>query len=292
MAESTMEIDRPSPSCYTYSFACQRSIDFADYDGSSAKVSAACGSSISGRQLPRRRSWVFLSSMRTTSWLPSGDRYRLRPVSTLRTLVRVGTLVAVLVATLLACPLAAAQTQGTAEFETPVPDDVLRGVVQIQGTADAPGFASADLAFAYQSDETNTWFPIAEIDQPVSNGGLGPWDTSTISDGDYLLRLRVNSLAGTQLEAKVKVQVRNYTSPVLTAPSATPTEPPPVDVPTAMLVVASATPPAIAPAAPTPLPVNPAAISENAVYAGFARGALLVTALVLMAGIAILRRRG
>jgi hypothetical protein len=213
-------------------------------------------------------------------------------LSTIRTLIRLASLVTVVAATFLACPFAAAQTQGTAAIGTPAPDDVLRGVVQIEGTAAAPGFTSADLAFAYESDETNTWFLIAEIDQPVSDAGLGTWDTAAISDGYYVLRLRVSSLAGTEVEAKVKVQVRNYTSPLLTAPSATPTEAPPVGVPTAMLVVASATGPAIARGAPTPLPANPAAISEHAIYAGFARGALLVTALVLMVGIAILRRRG
>jgi hypothetical protein len=230
--------------------------------------------------------------MLTASCLLFGDRHRFRSLSTLHTLVRLASLVTVLVGTFLACPLAAAQTQGNAAIETPAPDDVLRGVVQIQGTADAPDFASADLAFAYESDETNTWFLIDEIDQAVSNGGLGTWDTSSISDGAYVLRLRVSSLTGTQLEAQVNVQVRNYTAPVLTAPSATATEALPVGVPTAMLVVASTTPPPMTPAAPTPLPANPAAISANTVYAGFARGALLVTALVLMVGIAILRRRG
>ena len=236
--------------------------------------------------------WVVAAGMPAAYCLPSVDRFWFRALSALRNLARLGSFAAVLVATFLACPSAAAQTQGSAAIESPAPDDVLRGVVQIVGTANAPDFASADLAFAYESDETNTWFLIGEIDQPVSNAGLGTWDTSYISDGAYVLRLRASSLTGTQLEAKVKVQVRNYTSPVLAAPSATPTEAPPVGLPTAMLVVASATPPPLTPAAPTPLPPNPAAITANVVYAGFARGALLVAALVLIVGIAILRRRG
>jgi len=207
-------------------------------------------------------------------------------------LLRMGSVVTVLVVTLLFSPLAAAQTQGTATIGAPAPGDVLRGVVQVQGTTDAEGFASADLAFAYESDDTNTWFLIGEIDRPISNAELGTWDTSVITDGDYVLRLRVSSLAGTQFETKVTVQVRNYTAPVLAVPPATPTEALVMGVPTPMVVVASPTSAPVTPVAPTLLPTNPAAISADAVYAGFGRGALLVTALVLMVGIAILRRRG
>jgi len=207
-------------------------------------------------------------------------------------LLGMGPVVTVLVVTLLLFSVAAAQTQGTVTIGAPAPGDVLRGVVHVQGSADAEGFSSADLAFAYESDDTNAWFLIGEIDQPISNAELGTWDTTVISDGDYVLRLRVSSQAGTQFETMVTVQVRNYTAPVLAAPSATPTEALVLGVPTPMVVVASPTSARVTRAAPTPLPANPAALSADAIYAGFGRGALLVTALVLMVGIAILRRRG
>ena len=229
-----------------------------------------------------------MSATETASREQNQDRSRGRPHVILR-LGLVGTVMAV---TFLFSPLAAAQTPGTATIGAPAPGDVLRGVVQVQGTVDADGFASADLAFAYESDDTNTWFLIGEIDRPISNAELGTWDTSVISDGDYVLRLRVSSLAATEFETKVTVQVRNYTAPVLAAPSATPTEALVMGVPTPMVVVASPTSARVTPVAPTPLPANPAAISADAVYAGFGRAALLVTALVLMVGIAILRRRG
>ena len=134
---------------------------------------------------------------------PSGGSITGRALSTTRTLACSGFLLAALWSprfSLARWPLL--KRRARRQLESPASDDVLRGVVQIEGTADAPDFASADLAFAYDSDETNTWFLIAEIDQPVSNAALGTWDTSAISDGDYVLRLRVSSLAGTQLEAE------------------------------------------------------------------------------------------
>jgi len=168
---------------------------------------------------------------------------------------------------------------------------VLRGSVQINGTAAAANFASADLAFAYASDESNTWFLLQEIDQPVSSSLLGTWDTTAISDGEYLLRVRVVAQDGTSLEARVAVQVRNYTSAVDVVASATPTVVPPVQVPAPIVIVASATSAPAIPAVPTALPANPAAVSESAVYGVFSRGALLVAVLVLVLGVILLRRQ-
>ncbi len=212
-------------------------------------------------------------------------------MSRFRTIHRLGFASLILLATIIAYTAALAQTGGAAQIVTPAADDALRGAIQISGTAASPAFASANLAFAYPKDASNTWFPIAIIDQPVLNGDLGTWDTTAISDGEYVLRLQVSSIDGTQMEFKVSVQVRNYTSPVATPPSPTPTVFPRLGLPTPVVMVASATALPVTPAPPTPLPSNPVAVSDKAVYVGFARGALLVTVLVLVVAAAILRRQ-
>ncbi len=153
-----------------------------------------------------------------------------------------------------ALPLArpVAQAPGFAEITRPVSGEAVGGVVTIEGTAHHPSFDHFDLAFTYESDTTGTWFPIVEEDRSrVVEGRLAVWDTSGITDGEYMLRLRVWPAEGEPLVAIVrKVRVRNYTSvetptpgPSLAAPALTPTEPPPTTTPT---------PPIVMPATPEP----------------------------------------
>ncbi len=73
----------------------------------------------------------------------------------------------------------------------PTAGQILRGQVSITGTTDMSNFASAELDFAYASDSTGSWFLIQTFSQPVANSELAIWDTTSISDGDYILRLRV-----------------------------------------------------------------------------------------------------
>ena len=73
------------------------------------------------------------------------------------------------------------------------------------------GFQSAEVAFAYGKDNS-TWFLITGSDQPVRDGVLASWDTTTIADGTYLLRVRVNTSDGEVVEVEAKdLRVRNYT---------------------------------------------------------------------------------
>jgi hypothetical protein len=188
---------------------------------------------------------------------------------------------------------ASAQSAGGAAIDQPTGGEVLRGSIEIDGTAETPGFESADLSFGYDGDTTNTWFTIAEIDRPIVGSQLGTWETTAISDGDYVLRLQVHGQAGSVLQATVRVQVRNYTAPVPPTVTATVTASPVPPVPTAMILPIAATStstPVIQPTA-TPLSPNPVAVSELTVYETFARGAVVATALGAVLALAILRRR-
>jgi hypothetical protein len=188
---------------------------------------------------------------------------------------------------------AVAQASGAASIDQPADGAILRGSVQITGTAYSPNFAVADLSFAYSGDTTDTWFTLVEIDRPVVNSIMAMWDTASISDGDYIVRLRVHSQDGTQQEATRRIQIRNYTAPDVPTPTITVTASPLPAVPTALIlpIATLATPTQPAEATATPLPPNPAAVSESGVYDVFARGALIAAALGLILGVAILRRR-
>lgn len=110
------------------------------------------------------------------------------------------------------------QQVGELSILSPGSGEVVRGVVQVTGSTGTNSFASYNLAYAYESSDTTNWFPIAAASQPVNSGILGSWDTSTITDGNYSLRLVVILQDGSQNETLTKnVQVRNYTSPETTA---------------------------------------------------------------------------
>jgi hypothetical protein len=183
----------------------------------------------------------------------------------------------------LAAPMAAsAQVTSLAAITSPVPGQILQAAVSITGTAYAPGFASAELDFAYAEDTTDTWFRIQVIDQPVRSAVLASWDTMTISDGDYILRLRVDALDGTSQEAKVSVQVRNYTAAPVPLPSSTASPTPALPIPTPMVVTPLPTATPLPPPTPSPFPPNPAGTTTAAIYVSFWKGALIVAGLFIV----------
>jgi hypothetical protein len=179
-----------------------------------------------------------------------------------------------------------ASAQGTAaQILSPSDGQYVRGQLPVRVTTDVPNFASAELDFAYASDPAQTWFNIQTASTPVTDQVMAIWDTTAITDGDYLLRLRVMVSVGSAQDATVTVHVRNYLPLPTPSPAATATQPPVVDVPTAIIIVptetATATP---LPPAPTPtaLPPNPAGMTASEVFSGFWKGALVVAVVVIL----------
>jgi len=187
--------------------------------------------------------------------------------------------------------LVAAQASPPVAITSPAPEEVLRGPVTITGKVDVPGFVSAQLDFAYASDPTNTWFIIQAFSQPLVDSTLATWDTTSITDGDYILRLRVNLEDGTSQEVTVPVKIGNDALPTPTlAPTATP-QPDVALIPTPFLVAASPTPTEVPRPTPTALPTNPAALGRNQIYVSLGRGALVILGLFALAGIIVRVRR-
>lgn len=175
-------------------------------------------------------------------------------------------------------PWSAQEAQEQLVIHSPGGGEALQGVVTISGTTDIPGFRSAEVAFAYQNDPTNTWFLIQQSNQPVLEGILAVWDTTTIADGTYKLRLQVILIDG-QVEEHVVagLRVRNYSrietstppSPAATQPTITPT---PTPLPDFQVVLKTQ----------PPEPTNPAQINMDDVQRSALGGTLAVFTALLV----------
>jgi hypothetical protein len=177
---------------------------------------------------------------------------------------------------------------------SPQPGDILRGQVNIAGKMDVPNFASAELAFSYASNPTDSWFTIQTFSQPVTEPILAKWDTTVLTDGDYILHLRVFLQDGSSQDVVVSdLKIRNDI-PLPTA-TATATEssvlisPQSISSPVGTLTVQSITALPTFPS-PTSFPANPVSVTSPSIYSNFARGALIVLVLFAFFGL-ILRLR-
>lgn len=151
----------------------------------------------------------------------------------------------------------------------------MQGIVTITGTTDIQGFSYSEVEFAYSSDPTGTWFLIATNNDPITGGTLGTWDTTTITDGNYRLRLRVHLEDGSLRDAAIpNLRVRNYTA--VETPTPAPTARQSTRVPTITLT------PTLFPT-PTLLPTNEAILTRSEISWSAGLGgaaAILVLAII------------
>ncbi len=184
----------------------------------------------------------------------------------------------------LTSPVLARNAQfGDPAIVAPRPGDVLQGVVTITGSSDVTGFASAEVAFTYADDPTGTWFLVAANSQPVFNDTLATWDTTIITDGDYILRLRVTLTDGSSRESLVSgLRVRNYTLVETPTPTALAPEAP---------SLSTITPTATSFPTPTALPRNPAALAPTDVSASILYGGLAAILTFVIVGIVLWLRK-
>lgn len=191
--------------------------------------------------------------------------------------------------------LIAAQDAPLLAITSPMAEEVLRGEVTITGDTHIPNFIFAQLDFAYASasQPADTWFSIQTFSQPVAASTLAVWDTTSISDGDYVLRLRVTLADGTFQEVMVPVTVMNDVA--ISTPTSVPTSTADpeiaVQIPTPFLLAASPTPTDLPRPTPTMLPPNPASLGRNQIYGSLGRGALVMIGLFVFAGLIVRLRR-
>lgn len=185
----------------------------------------------------------------------------------------------------------AAQDSPPVAITSPAPGEILRGQVNIIGSTDVPNFISAQLDFSYASDSAGTWFPLQTLSQTVFDSPLYTWDTTTITDGDYILRMRIFIADGSVQEVTVPITLQNDTSPTPTlVPTAAPDEVT-IIIPTPFLLAASPTPTELPRSTPTPLPANPVSLQQTQIYSSLGRGALVILGVFAIAGLIVRFRR-
>lgn len=173
-----------------------------------------------------------------------------------------------------------AQAPGYADITRPQQGEAIFGLVTIEGSAAHPSFVYYELSFAYQPNPSDTWFPIMQpIQTPVTDGRLGIWDTTGITDGNYQLRLIVWLENGKSLEAIVSdLRIRNTT----------PTETPAATKPAALLspspVIPTDTP------LPTQIPSSSNIGSSRVMRAFLIGGVVCLVSLLSLGGFIIVRR--
>lgn len=174
---------------------------------------------------------------------------------------------------------AAAQAPGYAEITSPTDGETLDGLVSIEGSADHPAFLRYELAFSYDPNPTDTWFPVGEpVDTRARQATLGLWDTSELAPGVYLLRLRVFLEGGAVLEdtlTGLRVGL-----------------PPPPSPPTGSDLPSTATPSPTSTPVPPPAPPAAPAPPADPVLLSLAIGGFMAAAFLLILAAYLPLRRG
>lgn len=171
---------------------------------------------------------------------------------------------------------------------SPIDGQAVQGKVIIQGNTAVEGFKSAELSFAYSDTPLLTWFLIHTSEQPVTNGILAEWDTSTITDGLYDLQLKVLLENGDVITTNVKkLRVRNYTPIETDTP--TPITPTATQVPGDTPVPSATATPTETPVPPTPtaLALNPAEVTRADIFLSLGKGALVSLGIFALIGVYI-----
>lgn len=160
------------------------------------------------------------------------------------------------------------------------PEDgqVVTGIVEVRGSVPDDDFEYAELAYAFGDGATSNWFTIQRLDQPLHDATLGYWDTTTISDGLFRLKLVVYRRSGETQEVIVEgIRVANYTHIETPTPNAAVENTPTAEVNPTTSVAESP--------APTALPANPASIDEEDIRFSLTSGVVMAVLMLVILGV-------
>jgi hypothetical protein len=167
-------------------------------------------------------------------------------------------------------------------FSSPTPGEALLGTVLIVLEINTGTPTSIELSFSYRGDPRETWFLISEESSVDQQEISFAWDTTTISDGDYTIKVKAETEEEVHVYFLPDLRVRNY-SPVETH-TPIPTSTPVPRETAVMSVKATSTPTPLTPTA-TSMPPNPALITMNDIKASIIKGALVTFGLFVFLGI-------
>jgi hypothetical protein len=163
---------------------------------------------------------------------------------------------------------------------SPESGDILQGVVPVTGSTVVTGFKSYEVSFTFDREDSNSWFLIQQSNEPVQDGNLAVWDTTTITDGDYRIRVLVSLENGQTEELIISgLRVRNYTP--VEFPTVAFAEKTETIEPVGTIPVLSITQPSVS----TPLAQNPARVSLSVLVSSLTGGLVFVAALFIFLGL-------
>lgn len=166
------------------------------------------------------------------------------------------------------------------EIIAPTPGQVLQGLVPIQINLPEQ-VISAELSFGYEGDPRDTWFLIAEFNNFDERTLQTDWDTTTLTDDNYRLRV-VARTANETLTASVSgLRVRNYTPIETNTPMPTSTAAPQETI--SPVNTRTETPSPVL-ATITPLPPNPAQLSIQEITTSAGKGIGVTLLIFLLIG--------
>jgi hypothetical protein len=199
----------------------------------------------------------------------------------------------ILVITIL-LPVMAVQAQGDTSTDSgnlviisPQPGQALQGTVLVLVETNFSDPMDVVFSFTYQDDLRETWFILQEYQEVTRQELSFEWDTTTITDGDYSIRVSAETELGLQAAYLEGLRVRNYTAEETRTPVPTATLAPqyPTSTPTGKSTVM--------PATPTPIPPKPALITTNDVWNSIIAGGLLTLGIFAVLGaVQLTRNRG
>jgi len=157
-------------------------------------------------------------------------------------------------------------------IQSPVDGEYLQGTIQIIGTVTGTGLQTAEISFRYQDSQSQSWFVINQITSSVVEDVIATWDTSTIADGVYQIRVLAVFENGREQEKIINnLSVRNYTpfDPIKTEnPAVLPTE-----KLQNQIEIVEVTP--TLRSSPTPMPPNEMVISQSQFITTAIQGGIL-----------------
>jgi len=192
-----------------------------------------------------------------------------------------------------------AQTGTQVVITSPQPNETVRGLVIIRGSASVPNFQFYKVEYGRGASPTE-WHLIGSTrSNPVTDGILAQWDTTALPDGVYSLRLQAVKNDGNYQEYFTRQLVvankRATETPTPTAPPEPTRGPTPTPGPTPTLAILQPTA-ALALPTPTPTPVRPQrmALPELPVASwgeAFCMGATAMAAIFAVVGLVFGLRR-
>jgi len=215
----------------------------------------------------------------------------------MRRVIVCGLIIWVMAATALVALAAEPDLQAGSGITSPVENAVVRGTVPIVGVAIANDFWKFEVYFGPDPNPGEQWTFIGAVhEKPVSDGLLEAWQTDSIPDGRYMVRLRVVNRTGNYQDFVVRgIQVANAAPTATPLPTLTPVPTPtitPAATPTFMIPTSDLAQPSATPTLARP---NRSVLPETIDLASWSRsmclGAEVMIGLVVLIAVVMAARR-